>query len=92
MNQRPFLTTAAAIATLSGLLTLAYAAVTPTGPYQKSCKTCSVNGRMGPAGKLFCNACTRRDGSKQASSLELKKDSTTPIFNCDGNLRYGACQ
>lgn len=84
--------TIASIAVLSGLVSLAYAAVTPTGPYQKSCKVCSVNGKMGPAGKLFCNQCTKRDGSKQATSLLLVKDSTTPIYNCDGNLQYGACQ
>jgi hypothetical protein len=90
MRKRLFLVTAL-IAALSGYGIGVYAAQTPTGPYQKSCTKCSVNGKMGPAGKLFCT-CTKRNGAKQNASLLLDPKNTAPIYNCDGNLQYGACR
>lgn len=89
MNKKHLLVTAL-LATLSGYCLYAYAAQAPAGPYQQSCNKCSVNGKMGPAGKLFCT-CKRKDGSPNQTSLMLQKNSTAQVYNCDGNLQYGAC-
>ena len=90
MNKRFFLATAIVTA-LSGYWIYAYAAQAPAGPYQKSCNKCSVNGKMGPAGKLFCT-CKRADRSDNQTSLLLQANSSTPINNCNGNLQYGPCR
>ncbi len=85
MKKRCFLV-AAVVGVLSGSVITAVAAENPTGPYQKTCKSCSVNGKQNT---LYCK-CNTASGQPNQTSLRLPCSST--INNCNGNLTCGACK
>lgn len=76
---------AALLGVLSGYCASASAAETPDGPFRKSCRQCSVNGKNKT---LYCK-CKTADQREVNTSLRLPCDRA--INNCNGSLRCGPC-